>query len=511
MFSILISTVVLILAGILLARLLYKNPIERQKLAIEETDLPECKTELIHKSQTGNDFVIGRFERMLSAIKTASGGKEPEIDYDQHNKAQLIFRLVWVGIALDWLMQWLVNQRMSILSSLAWVAPSLLLALLISWFTELAAFALTSDPARKARGERICRDAVIITGIVSVSCILLFLYGRTVSAALVSDWLIVVISGSLWLAAEGLGIACGFAAAWGRHVDRDGRATDRYHQIEEKLQTFYEFRDWLKDQEDRSRAKIVTVFLLAFLILVPSLRNSVYAGSGSELVILIDGTASVDQIRLSEALMKLRESVPVLVRKYSRIQIGTFSNEGPFTKMDTDISIPVPASVRDCSELATKSIRQDLTAIFPGIKEYEDGKNAEQCQAARLSIEKKNEGNLKLVIEQIRSAMPVPIQSKSGCTAVSTLLQSLLSFRAKLGSTILLITDGEETCNQDPFPVIRIPTGTQVIMFLVPRAGSIEKEGLDAIKRGKFWRTEIPGLIAIPYTDMLSAMPCLPK
>jgi hypothetical protein len=508
MFSALVSVVVLAIASILLIALLYRDPITRQKRAVEELGLPEAKAELIRKFQAGNNFIISRLEKLLAAIKAAFGGKEPEIDYDLHHKARMLFRLVWVGITLDWLIQWMVNQRMPILSPLGWVIPSLLMALLIAWFTELSAFALTDDPARPARGERICRDGMFVTGIVSVSCLLLFLYGRTVSSASVTDWLIAIISASLWFVAEGLGISCGFAAAWARHIDRAGRASKKFHQIERELQPRYEFREWLEEQDARSKIKIASTVLLLILALFST--NSGLAQSPSP--ILIDGTASVDPARLSDALARLRESAPMLARTYTRVKVGIFSDEGPFTKIGTAVSIPSLASVRDCSGAiaAAKSFRQDLTVMFPGIREYQDGRNTRQCLAGNLSVERKNRENLAAVVGKIHSAIPESVDPKPACTAIAGLLQFLLSSPQSSGSTFLLITDGEESCNRNTISGIQIPAGSKVILFLVPKRGPIEKEGPEALKRGETWQASIPGLVVHPYTGILEMIGKLP-
>ena len=51
MFNILMIVVVLIVAGFALKALLYKDPITRQKLSVEEAQAPGTKSELIRKFQ----------------------------------------------------------------------------------------------------------------------------------------------------------------------------------------------------------------------------------------------------------------------------------------------------------------------------------------------------------------------------------------------------------------------------------------------------------------------------
>jgi hypothetical protein len=390
---------------------------------------------------------------------------------------------------------------MPVLSPLGWVIPSLVLALLITWFVELSAFALTDNSGHGARGERICRDGMIITGIVSVAGMLIFLYGRTVSAASVSDWLIAVISGSLWIVAEGLGVSCGFAAAWARHVDRNGRAAEECDRIRRRLQPRYEFREWLEDQEAKLKGVTASIILLLLVSLLPISSGFAQSADRSDLTILIDGSASIDHARLADSLSKLRESVPVLAGVYSHVKVGIFTDEGPFTKI-TSVSIPPLAVVKDCSAtVSRKSFRQDLTAIFPGIQEYQDGRNTRQCLSANLSIEQKNREILKSATAKLLALIPTSIEPKPGCTAIGSLLQFVLSARPSSNSTIFLFTDGEETCG-DVIPKLRIPAGSKVIIFLVPKTGPIEKEGPEAMKRGEGWRTAVPGLTFRPYTDI---------
>jgi hypothetical protein len=57
MFSVMISIVVLVIAGALIFRLLFKDSITRQKRNIEETDHPETKADLIKKTNTANDII----------------------------------------------------------------------------------------------------------------------------------------------------------------------------------------------------------------------------------------------------------------------------------------------------------------------------------------------------------------------------------------------------------------------------------------------------------------------
>jgi hypothetical protein len=152
-----------------------------------------------------------------------------------------------------------------------------------------------------------------------------------------------------------------------------------------------------------------------------------------------------------------------------------------------------------------KAIGLDLTSLFPGIKEYQDKKYAEQCLAENSSVERNIGEILRTAIGKIQASIPVSVPPKPGCTGIDSLLRFVLT-GAEPGSTFLLITDAEETCSKDAISGIRIPAGSKVVLFLVPKKGLIEKEGPEALKRGEAWQASIPGLVVRPYTDLENAI-----
>jgi hypothetical protein len=248
MFTTLICIAILIAMAWLLFAVLHEDKISKQKRAVAELINADLKAELIRKFQAANDFVITRLEKILVAIKSAFGGKEPEPDYDHRLKAEILMWLVLIGIPIDAVVQWVINIRIGYFSPLVWLGISLAIALAITWFTELSAHALTADRDRPERGAHLCRLGAIITGIVSVGALALFLFGRTASAASLNEFVVSLISGSLWIIGEGLAITCGFLAAWSRHLNRSWRASKQFHRIEQRIQQHNGFKAWLEAQ-----------------------------------------------------------------------------------------------------------------------------------------------------------------------------------------------------------------------------------------------------------------------
>lgn len=248
MFTTLICLAILIAMAMLLYSVLHEDSISVKKRNITEMIDSDKRRELIKKDQSANNYTISRLEKILAAIKKAFNRKEPEPDYDQRVKALVLLWLAWLGILIDTFVQWAINVRIGYFSSMVWLVISFAIALAITWFTELAVYALTDDPARPERAIRICRMGSVVTGIVSLGALGLFLFARTAAAPALNDFVVSLISGSLWIIAEGLGICCGFIAAWSRHLSRKWRASKHYHAVEQKLQIHQEFKQWLDER-----------------------------------------------------------------------------------------------------------------------------------------------------------------------------------------------------------------------------------------------------------------------
>ena len=252
-----------------------------------------------------------------------------------------------------------------------------------------------------------------------------------------------------------------------------------------------------------SRYRILLCFASLLVSSSPNVSAQSQTSSKTDLIILIDGTPSVDQTRLTEALAELRKSAPAIARASSRVRIGVFSDEGPFTKIGPAIEVPVQSPSQKCSEPANaKASKLDVTAVFPGIRDYQENLITKQCNAQNSYREEKSRNDFDAAVEKIRASIPRSVKPKSGCTDIVGLLRYVLAPTAASKSTILLITDGEETCSKVPFPHLRIPKGSTVAFFLIPKKGQICQEGPKTEKRGKMWQDIIPGAIVRPYTDL---------
>lgn len=242
---------------------------------------------------------------------------------------------------------------------------------------------------------------------------------------------------------------------------------------------------------------LVSMFLSCQTGLAQSQTRSVPAKT---CLILIDGSASPDPVRLAEALVKLREAAPALARAFEAVQTATFSDEGAFTKLSVPVLIPSPPKLRDCSgaTVVPINIKQDPD-WWPGIREYKAGKNMAECSSQNKAVERQYRSDFEMAVGRIRTLIPETVQPQPGCTAIATLMRYALS---RSPSAIVILTDGEETCSSGQISRIQVPAGTSVAMFLVPKkAGPIKTEGPEALKRGAAWKALMLTTV-LPYTDI---------
>ena len=121
-----------------------------------------------------------------------------------------------------------------------------------------------------------------------------------------------------------------------------------------------------------------------------------------------------------------------------------------------------------------------------------------ECLDHNKFLEQEYRNGLEKAVSQIRSLIPETIHPKSGCTEITGLLTYLIGSYSP--ATIVILSDGEETCASGPVTKVPVPAGTKVLLLLIPKAGPINVEGPRAFKRGDTWRAIAPGIMVLPYT-----------
>lgn len=249
--------------------------------------------------------------------------------------------------------------------------------------------------------------------------------------------------------------------------------------------------------------QVITLFLALIASSSWPAASAENTAERRHLVILIDGSGSVDQARLADALARLRKAIPALPYAIRDVRIGIFDNEGPFTKLSAPMSIPSPGPLGNCSSETLENGKDTgidpVVGILPGIKEYERNKTRAECENRNQVQEQANQRELKAALDRIRSAIPEVVKPQTGCTAIAGLLGYVASSRP--ASTVIVITDAEETCAKGPLPRIPVPDGTRVIMFLVPKKGRIDIEGPEAVRRASAWKKAVQ-MTVLPYTGI---------
>ena len=244
---------------------------------------------------------------------------------------------------------------------------------------------------------------------------------------------------------------------------------------------------------------LVATYLCTYPVLA---QGQVRQRQDGTCLILVDGTASVDAPRLADALKRIREVVPVLANACTKVRTGVFSDEGGFVILNPPNPIPQAPVFMDCKSAAVNAVnlKDDPASGLPGVREFKQGESRYRCAEQNKALRINYQVELNEAISQIRSVIPENVKVKTGCTAIVGLIQHLVTLQPP--PTIFVTTDGEETCTPGPIPRIRTPDGVRLVMFLVPRRGSINVEGPLALRRGDMWKIAMPGLILLPYTDI---------
>jgi hypothetical protein len=219
-------------------------------------------------------------------------------------------------------------------------------------------------------------------------------------------------------------------------------------------------------------------------------------------LILVDGTASVDAPRLTDALKRFREAVPPLAKACTKVRTGVFSDEGGFVSLSPPIPLPSVPVLQDCTQVAANAVnlKDDPASGLPGVRDFKQEETRIKCADQNKALRLNYQLGLDSAISQIQSSIPETVKVKTGCTAIVGLIEHLVSPPSP--SIIFMVSDAEETCSPGPKPQIRIPAGTRVILVLVPKHGAINVEGPQALKRGEMWKAAMSGLIVLTYTDI---------
>ncbi len=507
--------------------------LKSEKLLIDETDHVEKR---IERSEEARQKAVGEQAEISEHVQKLEAEKESNAMAslaEQQKLYGLFVLLAAVLFVADLPIQYGLNSvAFAKLSWLFLVVLSVLIAAGLGVVVEVTAFAMFFDPYRPRRTVRLCLSAAGISGGLAAVAATILLFSRTATGQVV-EFLAQAVPVSLWVLGECLPVAAGFlsAAAWTLGYPK--RRDDRIDCLKARLSELGRFLDWIDRDKQKFAMRAVSMVLVTVLLAAPAFsmgghirrvpilsanpqivtnakslvdskgdrtsKNKSQASEGNRCLIYLDMTESVDLDFRRQAVARVGDTLPQIINVFgcSLVGVGTFADEGPYSPL-MEIPLVPPPQAGDCSKASyTLEGLQKLTQGVSGFEDYYQKRAEticrERAEAQFATFHRKSEET----IIKIRSALNPDLPTRGRCTAIYGLLARALT-RA---TTLILITDGVETCERNPQPIM-LPEHRQVIFVLLPSRGHSLDVGRTALRLEAEWQRRIVGLQVILPSDI---------
>lgn len=490
--------------------------LKSERLYIDETDHVEKR---IERSEEARQKAIAEQGEIAGRVQKLEVEKESNAMAslaEQQRLYGLLFLLASVLFLADCPIQYGLNSvAFARLSWFVLIIISVLVAAGLGVVVEVAAFAMFFDPYRPRRTVRLCLTSAGISGGLAAVAGTILLFSRTATGEVV-DFLAQAVPVSLWVLGESLPVAAGFlsAAAWtlGYPKRRDGQIDS----LKGRLSELGRFLDWLDRDKQKLVGRAVTMLLLCALLATPvfSMGGSAPPSEASNTevqstvaaqvptnrcLIYVDMTESVEPDFRRQAIARVVDTLPnlILAFKCTVVGVGTFADEGPFSPM-TEVPVAQPPRQEDCSKAIFKvEGLQKITENVSGFQDYYHRRAQAACRTrtdTQIAIFRRNSQE---AVARIASALNTDLPPRGRCTAIS----SLLSRAVTRATTVVLITDGLETCERRPEP-IKMPPHRKVVFLLLPFRGSMRDVGRVTQHVGDDWQRRVPGSQVVMPSDI---------
>jgi len=505
--------------------------LKRMRRDIEEIGDPSARLDEIRRTKAGVETKIEEMRHKQAALKpiwTAATGKNlaegerPYPDYSSRSKILALLTLAAILAIADSFFQFLVNSMtISAIAPLAWALCSPFIAVGIATVAHVVAYLLTEDKLRPKRSERLCKTSAAVLGIVAGVALAIFLVGRTATQSQV-PYLISAISISLWVLAETLPLTAGCVSAAAHHAGRGYFIAKEYQRLEDQLSEWQELLNWLNQQEGapqestpaaRQASAVARIggtaaaLLLSISLLTSMSTGSAFAAGQAPAApprpcsIYFDMTPSLEPVAMAEARKRAAENIREFVTAFgcTSVRAGYFADEGAFAPFD-EWPVPAPPRSRDCTAVKIEPKNGiDAGKIFDSIKKYEESTAIQNCQNDVKRDQETYGKAIDALVADIRRSLATNNGTRGKCTSIAALIRYLA---AGPGITALF-TDGAETCEGSP-AAAKLSSNATALLVLIPSKGAIRESGPAALKRAEQWQRLAPGLLTIPYNEVVA-------
>jgi hypothetical protein len=480
--------------------------IERTKRELEEID--HRPTRIQRGKEVGALVASDHVALAEQKTQLETEAQEATTITNRGNYSALVISLTILTAALcllDMPVQFVINRlALPSLSTLLLLVLSPAVTLGLAAITHAVAHAAFFDTVRPRRTVRRCLTAAAIFGAAAAVALTILLVARTASADL-AGYLINAVSMSLWVLGESLPITAGLVSAAAYTLSYPQIRSRRIRKLRDRLDALDRFIEWIDrdheemEQQEHAKAKTgaaVAAFALLFL-LHPYRAVAISPPTDTPCVIYKDATYSVDPAFLQEATHRVSETLPAFLESFhcSSLRVGTFSDEGAFAP-SLEFQVPTPPTEKNCSLASAKlSGTAGFLKYFSGFNEYYQNTASEQCLQSQATQQEKFKEADSAFLARARSELISDVAPRGQCTSITPLLSRLLERRH---ITVLLVSDGEETCPATT-PVLTDPPGASVILVLLPTRGDIQSTSPEALRRASMWQHRFPGIrIVLP-------------
>lgn len=498
------------------------------RLYIDETDHVEKRIERSDEARQEAVAEQGEISEHVQKVETEKASNAMASLAEQQRLYGLLVLLAVVLFVADWPIQFGLNSVA--FPSLQWVVLiviSVLVAAGLGVVVEVAAFAMFFDPYRPRRTVRLCLTSAAISGGLAAAAGTVLLFSRTASGEIVG-FLTQAVPISMWTLGETLPVAAGFlsAAAWTLGYPK--RRDNHIDRLKARLSELGRFIDWLDRDKQKLVGRIVTMLLVACLLTTPAFSlggftppggiltagvlgladarvvaaAAVRAGAQAPInrcLVYVDMTESVDPDFRRQTVARITDTLPQFLAAFhcTFMGAGTFADEGPFSPT---IELPLVQAPQadDCAK-ATYRVEglQKITQNLSGFQDYYHKRAELACRArtdAQFALFRQKSQD---AITEIAAALNPDLPTRGRCTAIYSLLSRALT----RGTTVVLVTDGLETCERNPQPV-KLQEHRQLIFVLLPSRGSLRDAGRAALGVGNAWQQRVPGLQMVLPSDI---------
>lgn len=212
------------------------------------------------------------------------------------------------------------------------------------------------------------------------------------------------------------------------------------------------------------------------------------------LILGIDATQSGNPIAFQQVAEKIAKALPELTLDYcvSEVEILQFTHNGRVPQKKLQLSIPVFVSPPD--ELTSSD-----ADIFGGVNQAQTDSRKDLILTAWSNH---REGILQKTQEISADTIIPTISEQPRCSDIAGFLGYLSDLQSEQKQIILLITDGNETCQSD-IETVTLPQNTAMSIFMLPLTEQETKstKGLDLNfeKRKKTMQERVPQSVVAAY------------